>query len=161
MGVLADLHKDAKTIFKCPLVQIVAKQVKDGKLESLTLCDGKIVSSNVEPLNEEMAAELNQFQMFDLLKIYNCLIKGNKIILTEHKEVLGLHGQVMPLRPPDWALSQSLEATAFSFFGSLGHQVFSRNRGSVQCKEDKRKLGCNDPATGQGGPSGWPIHFQR
>ena len=73
MGVLAELHKDGKT-----------------------------VSSNVEPLNEEMAAELNQFQMFDLLKIYNCLIKGNKIILTdiEHKEVLGLHGQVMPISGP-------------------------------------------------------------
>ena len=35
VGVLAELHKDAKTIFKCPLVQIVAKIVNDGKLESL------------------------------------------------------------------------------------------------------------------------------
>jgi hypothetical protein len=40
--------------------------------------------------------------MFDLLKIHNCLIKGSKVILTdiEHKEVLGLHGQVMPISGP-------------------------------------------------------------
>ena len=76
--------------------------VRDGKLESLSFNDGKKVSPNIEPLNEEMAAELNRFKMYDMLKIYSCQVKGDKIILTdiEHKEVLDLHGQVKPISGP-------------------------------------------------------------
>ena len=81
------------------MVQIVGKVMSGGKLESLSLNDGKKVSQNVEPLNEEMAAELNRFNMYDMLKIYSSLVKGDKIILTdiEHKEVLDLHGRVKPI----------------------------------------------------------------
>ena len=76
--------------------------MRDGKLESLSFNDGKKVSPNIEPLNEEMAAELNRFKMYDMLKIYSCQVKGDKIILTdiEHKEVLDLHGQVKPISGP-------------------------------------------------------------
>ena len=82
-----------------PMVQMVGKVMRDGKLESLSLNDGKKVSPNIEPLNEEMVAELNRFKMYDMLKIYSCQVKGDKIILTdiEHKEVLDLHGQVKPI----------------------------------------------------------------
>ena len=85
-----------------PMVQMVGKVMRDGKLESLSLNDGKKVSPNIEPLNEEMAAELNRFKMYDMLKIYSCQVKGDKIILTdiEHKEVLDLHGQVKPISGP-------------------------------------------------------------
>ena len=102
VGVLEEMHKDAKTIFKSPMVQIVGKVMSGGKLESLNLNDGKKVSQNVEPLNEEMAAELNRFNMYDMLKIYSSLVKGDKIILTdiEHKEVLDLHGRVKPISGP-------------------------------------------------------------
>ena len=102
VGVLEEMHKDAKTIFKSPMVQIVGKVMSGGKLESLSLNDGKKVSQNVEPLNEEMAAELNRFNMYDMLKIYSSLVKGDKIILTdiEHKEVLDLHGRVKPISGP-------------------------------------------------------------
>ena len=48
LGVLEDMHKDARTIFKSPMVQMVGKVMRDGKLESLSLNDGK----NIEPLNE-------------------------------------------------------------------------------------------------------------
>ena len=96
------MHKDAGTIFKSPMVEMVGKVMRDGKLESLSLNDGKKVSPNIEPLNEEMAAELNRFKMYDMLKIYSCQVKGDKIILTdiEHKEVLDLHGQVKPISGP-------------------------------------------------------------
>ena len=102
LGVLEDMHKDARTIFKSPMVQMVGKVMRDGKLESLSLNDGKKVSPNIEPLNEEMAAELNRFKMYDMLKIYSCQVKGDKIILTdiEHKEVLDLHGQEKPISGP-------------------------------------------------------------
>ena len=102
LGVLEDMHKDAGTIFKSPMVKMVGKVMRDGKLESLSLNDGKKVSPNIEPLNEEMAAELNRFKMYDMLKIYSCQVKGDKIILTdiEHKEVLDLHGQVKPISGP-------------------------------------------------------------
>ena len=102
MGVLEEMHKDAKTIFKSPMVQIVGKVMSGGNLKSLTLSDGKKVSPNIEPLNEEMAAELNQMQMYDVLKIYSSLVKGDTIILTdiEHKEVLDLQGQVKPISGP-------------------------------------------------------------
>ena len=97
------------------MVQIVGKVMSGGKLESLSLNDGKKVSQNVEPLNEEMAAELNRFNMYDMLKIYSSLVKGDKIILTdiEHKEVLDLHG---PLWLPQ-VLNQGLshQCTCFSY----------------------------------------------
>ena len=41
LGVLEDMHKDAGTIFKSPMVQMVGKVMRDGKLESLSLNDGK------------------------------------------------------------------------------------------------------------------------
>ena len=102
LGVLEEMHKDARTIFKNPMLQIVGKVMNGGKLESLSLNDGKKVSANVEPLNEEMAAELNRFKMYDMIKIYSSLVKGATIILTdiEHKEVLDLHGQVKPISGP-------------------------------------------------------------
>ena len=68
-GVLKSIHKDAKTVEKSPLVQLIAKEVTDGALTTLTLSDGQNFSSNVEPLNEELAEELNNFPMFDLFKI--------------------------------------------------------------------------------------------
>ena len=38
---MEDMHKDARTIFKSPMVQMVGKVMRDGKLESLSLNDGK------------------------------------------------------------------------------------------------------------------------
>ena len=124
LGVLEDMHKDARTIFKSPMVKMVGKVMRDGKLESLSLNDGK----NIEPLNEEMAAELNRFKMYDMLKIYSCQVKGDKIILTdiEDKEVLDLHGQVKPisgpLTGPQIAGLQKLPLAALTVW-AVGHQV--------------------------------------
>ena len=69
-----------------------------------------------------MAAELNRFKMYDMLKIYSCQVKGDKIILTdiEHKEVLDLHGQV---KPPHWAANCWFAEASFGNSDSVGHQV--------------------------------------
>ena len=160
------MHKDARTIFKSPMVQMVGKVMRDGKLESLRLNDGKKVSPNIEPLNEEMAAELNRFKMYDMLKIYSCQVKGDKIILTdiEHKEVLDLHGQVKPisgpLTGPRIAGLQKLPLAARTVWGI---RFPEGNRGCLQCREDVRELGCNNPGRGQGpaaGRSTPPLRLQ-
>ena len=56
---LRSIHKDCKTTFKAPLVQLINKEVSGGRLEAVTLSDGLSVSPNVDPLNEEMSDELN------------------------------------------------------------------------------------------------------
>ena len=88
-GVLKSIHKDAKTVEKSPLVQLIAKEVTDGALTTLTLSDGQNFSSNVEPLNEELAEELNNIPMFDLIKIDCAMVRGDRVILTdiEHKAI--------------------------------------------------------------------------
>ena len=47
------------------------------------------VSPNVDPLNEEMADELNQIPLFDFLVINNAFVKGDRITLSdfEHKRI--------------------------------------------------------------------------
>ena len=77
-GVLKSIHKDAKTVEKSPLVQLIAKEVTDGALTTLTLSDGQNFSSNVEPLNEELAEELNNIPMFDLIKIDCAMVRGTE-----------------------------------------------------------------------------------
>ena len=86
---LRSIHKDCKTTYKAPLVQLINKEVSGGCLEAVTLSDGLSVSPNVDPLNEEMADELNQIPLFDFLVINNAFVKGDRITLSdfEHKRI--------------------------------------------------------------------------
>ena len=86
---LRSIHKDCKTTFKAPLVQLINKEVSGGRLEAVTLSDGLSVSPNVDPLNEEMADELNQIPLFDFLEINNAFVKVDRITLSdfEHKRI--------------------------------------------------------------------------
>ena len=89
LGSLRSIHKDCKTTSKAPLVQLINKEVSGGRLEAVTLSDGLSVSPNVDPLNEEMADELNQIPLFDFLVINNAFVKGDRITLSdfEHKRI--------------------------------------------------------------------------
>ena len=80
---LRSIHKDCKTTFKAPLVQLINKEVSGGRPEAVTLSDGLSVSPNVDPLNEEMADELNQIPLFDFLEINNAFVKGDRITLSD------------------------------------------------------------------------------
>ena len=46
------------------------------------LSDGQTFSSDIEPLNEELVAELNNILMFDLIKIDCARVRGDTFILT-------------------------------------------------------------------------------
>ena len=101
-GVLKSIHKDAKTVEKSPLVQLIDKEVTDGALTTLTLSDGQNFSSNVEPLNEELAEELNNIPMFDLIKIDCAMVRGDRVILTdiEHKAIFNKDGDAIAISGP-------------------------------------------------------------
>ena len=71
-GALQEMHKDAKTRYKSPMVQLVGKNLENGRLKSMTLNDGQYLSANVEPLNDEMAEEINNFNGYDMLVIRGC-----------------------------------------------------------------------------------------
>ena len=99
---LRSIHKDCKTTFKAPLVQLINKEVSGGRLEAVTLSDGLSVSPNVDPLNEEMADELNQIPLFDFLEINNAFVKGDRITLSdfEHKRIQTKAGVHLPISGP-------------------------------------------------------------
>ena len=101
-GVLKSIHKDAKTVEKSQLVQLIAKEVTDGALTTLTLSDGQNFSSNVEPLNEELAEELNNIPMFDLIKIDCAMVRRDRVILTdiEHKAISNKDGDAIAISGP-------------------------------------------------------------
>ena len=85
---------------KSPLVQLIAKEVTDGALSTLTLSDGQNFPSNVEPLNEELAEELNNIPMFDLI---DCAMgRGDRVILTDikHKAISNKDGNVIEISGP-------------------------------------------------------------
>ena len=71
-------------------------------LEAVTLSDGLSVSPNVDPLNEEMADELNQIPLFDFLEINNAFVKGDRITLSdfEHKRIQTKAGVHLPISGP-------------------------------------------------------------
>ena len=60
------------------------------------------VSPNVDPLNEEMADELNQIPLFDFLVINNAFVKGDRITLSdfEHKRIQTKAGVHLPISGP-------------------------------------------------------------
>ena len=89
LNSLRSIHKDCKTTYKAPLVQLINKEVSGGRLEAVTLSDGLSVLPSVDPLNEEMADELNQIPLFDFLVINNAFVKGDRITLSdfEHKRI--------------------------------------------------------------------------
>ena len=94
--------KDCETTFKAPLVQLINKKVSGGRPEAVTLSDGLSVSPNVDPLNEEMADELNQIPLFDFLEINNAFVKGDRITLSdfEHKRIQTKAGVHLPISGP-------------------------------------------------------------
>ena len=96
---LRSIHKDCKTTFKAPLVQLINKEVSGGRPEAVTLSDGLSVSPNVDPLNEEMANELNHIPLFDFLEINNVFVKGDRITLSdfEHKRIQTKAGVHLPI----------------------------------------------------------------
>ena len=98
--------KDCETTFKAPLVLLINKEVSGGRLEAVTLSDGLSVSPNVDPLNEEMADELNQIPLFDFLEINNAFVKGDCITLSdfEHKRIQTKRSSSAHLWTFDWAL---------------------------------------------------------
>ena len=71
-------------------------------LEAVTLSDDLSVSPNVDPLNEEMADELNQIPLFDFLEINNAFVKGDRITLSdfEHKRIQTKAGVHLPISGP-------------------------------------------------------------
>ena len=99
---LRSIHKDCKTTFKAPLVQLINKEVSGGRPEAVTFSDGLSVSPNVDPLNEEMADELNQIPLLDFLEINNAFVKGDRITLSdfEHKRIQTKGGVHLPISGP-------------------------------------------------------------
>ena len=71
-------------------------------LAAVTLSAGLSVSPNVDPLNEEMADELNQIPLFDFLEINNAFLKGDRITLSdfEHKRIQTKAGVHLPISGP-------------------------------------------------------------
>ena len=63
---------------------------------------GQNFSSNVEPLNEELAEELNNIPMFDLIKIDCAMVRGDRVILTdiEHKAISNKDGNAIAISGP-------------------------------------------------------------
>ena len=84
------------------MVQLIAKEVTDGALTTLTLSDGQNFYSNVEPLNEELAEELNNIPMFNLIKIDCAMVRGDRVILTdiEHKAISNKDGDAITISGP-------------------------------------------------------------
>ena len=56
---LRSIHKDCKTTYKAPLVQLINKEVSGGRPEAVTLSDGLSVSPNVDPLTHFPQRGLN------------------------------------------------------------------------------------------------------
>ena len=40
LGALQSLHKDAQSVYKTPIVQLIGKNIEGGQLRSVTLSDG-------------------------------------------------------------------------------------------------------------------------
>ena len=67
-GELLRMHKDAKCS-EAPVVQLLAKNVVEGKLLSMTISDGVKVSENVVPANDELGQRMNKIKQYDLIQI--------------------------------------------------------------------------------------------
>ena len=86
----------------CSVLFLQVQEVTDGALTTFTLSDGQNFSSNVEPLNEELAEDLNNIPMFDLIKIDCAMVRGDRVILTdiEHKAISNKDGDAIAISGP-------------------------------------------------------------
>ena len=160
-GVLKSIHKDAKTVEKSPLVQLIAKEVTDGALTTLTLSDGQNFSSNVEPLNEELAEELNNIPMFDLIKIDCAMVRGDRVILTdiEHKAISNKDGDAIaisgPLTAPGVQVLEELRPELLQFWDiRFGDEVDVVFNAKTTANLDATLLQQDPHVTEVGQPSG-------
>ena len=102
VGSLRLMHKDAKTNFKSPIVQLIGKDAPNGFLRSVTLSDGFSVTANVDPLNEEMAVQLDRLPMFAIIEIRSAFVKGDRLTVTDFafKQVVDDLGEHLQLSKP-------------------------------------------------------------
>ena len=154
-GVLKSIHKDAKTVEKSPLVQLIAKEVTDGALTTLTLSDGQNFSSNVEPLNEELAEE------FDLIKIDCAMVRQDRVILTdiEHKAISNKDGDAIaisgPLTAPGVQVLEELRPELLQVWGiRFGDEVDVVFNANTTANLDATLLQQDPYVTEVGQPSG-------
>ena len=102
VGSLRLMHKDGKTNFKSPIVQLIGKDALNGFLRSVTLSDGFSVTANVDPLNEEMAVQLDRLPTFAIIEIRSAFVKGDRLTLTDFafKQVVDDPGEHLELTKP-------------------------------------------------------------
>ena len=47
LGALQSMHKDAQSVYKTPIVQLIGKNIEGGQLRSVTLSDGWTIAHTV------------------------------------------------------------------------------------------------------------------
>ena len=102
VGSFKSMHKDCKTTFKSPIVQLIAKDALNGILRCVTLSDGLSVTANVDPLNEDMAIRLVRPPMFAIIEIRSAFVLSDRLTLTDfaYKQVVDDLGEHLQLTKP-------------------------------------------------------------
>ena len=102
VGSLKSMHKDFKTTFKSPIVQLIAKDALNGILRSLTQSDRLSVTANVDPLNEGMVIRMDRLPMFSIIEIRSAFVLGDRFTLTDfaYKQVVDDLGKHLQLTKP-------------------------------------------------------------
>ena len=100
-GEIMKMHKDAKSGPE-PVLQLIAKEIVDGKLISMTMSDGSHVSKNFSPSNEHLARELTGINRYDLIKIQSASIQKSQILLhaIDHLQMNDQKGEVVAIKGP-------------------------------------------------------------
>merc|ERR1712016_232171 len=100
-GELLRMHKDAKCS-EAPVVQLLAKNVVEGKLLSMTISDGVKVSENVVPANDELGQRMNKIKQYDLIQIKKAAVFKSKIVLhaMDHLQMTDTDGQYVGIKEP-------------------------------------------------------------
>ena len=100
-GELLRMHKDAKCS-EAPVVQLLAKNVVEGKLLSMTISDGVKVSENVVPANDELGQRMNKIKQYDLIQIEKAAVFKSKIVLhaMDHLQMTDTDGQYVGIKEP-------------------------------------------------------------
>ena len=147
-GVLHSIFKHGKTLTDTCVVQIIKKNIEDGKLKSLTLGDGELASNNVYPVDEESAEMIKEIPRYELVEVKAATINKEKLYLNHiiHFEMFDSNGKTVNFEEP-------IETPNLKMISKETEEQFARNfpnntKVEFNSQANKPKTNKNEQLTG-------------